>query len=85
MVGALSQDRVQLDTVATLDCPMIAALDEWIEKVVQPTAQARFGQSVAQIDTMGSYSCRGMNGQAGAQISERRFPPRRRTPHHRGP
>ncbi len=73
LVGALAGDSVQLDTVATLDCPMIAALDEWVEKVVQPTARARFGQAVAQIDTMGSYSCRGMNGQAGAKISEHAF------------
>ena len=73
MVGALSQERVQLDTVATLDCPMIAALDEWIDGVVQPVAQARFGQPITQIDTMGSYSCRGMNGQANARISEHAF------------
>ena len=73
MVGALAGDSVQLDTVATLDCPMIAALDEWVAKVVQPVAQARFGQNVAQIDTMGSYSCRGMNGQTGAKISEHAF------------
>ena len=73
MVGALAGDSVQLDSVATLDCPMIAALDEWVTKVVQPIAQARFGQSVVQMDTMGSYSCRGMNGQAGAKISEHAF------------
>lgn len=73
MVGAIAADSVQLDNVATLDCPMIAALDEWVEKVVQPVAKARFGQPVAQIDTMGSYSCRGMNGQAGAKISEHAF------------
>lgn len=73
MVGALSDDRVQLDSVATLDCPMIAALDTWIAEVVQPVAQARFGQPVAQIDTMGSYSCRAMNGQAGGHISEHAF------------
>ncbi len=73
MVGALAGDNVQLDTVATLDCPMVAALDEWVEKVVQPTAQARFGQTVAQIDTMGSYSCRGMNNQPGAKVSEHAF------------
>ena len=73
MVGAVAGDSVQLDKVATLDCSMIAALDEWVTKVVQPVAQARFGQSVAQIDTMGSYSCRGMNGQAGAKISEHAF------------
>lgn len=73
MVGALAGDSVQLDSVATLDCPMIVALDEWIAKVVQPIARARFGQDVAQVDTMGSYACRGMNGQAGANISEHAF------------
>ena len=73
MVGALSEDRVQLDTVATLDCPMVAALDTWVAEVVQPVAQARFGQPVTQIDTMGSYSCRAMNGQAGGHISEHAF------------
>jgi len=73
MVGALSDDRVQLDSVATLDCPMIAALNTWIAEVVQPDAQARFGQPVVQIDTMGSYSCRAINGQAGGHISEHAF------------
>lgn len=73
MVGALSGDRVQLDSVATLDCPLIAALDTWIAEVVQPDAQARFGQPVVQIDTMGSYSCRAINGQAGGRISEHAF------------
>ncbi len=73
MVGALSDDRVQLDTVATLDCPMIAALNTWVAEVVQPDAQARFGQPVVQIDTMGSYSCRAMNGAAGGHISEHAF------------
>ena len=73
LVGALASDTVQLDTAATLDCSMIVALDEWVEKVVEPVAKARFGQGVAGIDTMGSYSCRGMNGQAGASISEHAF------------
>lgn len=73
LVGALSGDQVQLDTVATLDCPMVAALDRWVAEVVQPVAQARFGMPVAQIDTMGSYSCRGMNGQPGAKVSEHAF------------
>lgn len=73
LVGALDGDQVQLDSVATLDCPMIAALGHWVAEVVQPAAQTRFGQPVVQIDTMGSYSCRGMNGQTGAKISEHAF------------
>ncbi len=73
MVGALAGDSVQLDNVATLDCPMVAALDAWVAQVLQPTAQARFGQAVVQIDTMGSYSCRTMNGGLGSRISEHAF------------
>lgn len=73
MVGALADDSVQLDNVATLDCPMVAALNTWIAEVVQPVARARFGQPVAQIDTMGSYACRGMNGSSRAHISEHAF------------
>ena len=73
MVGALAEDRVQLDTVATLDCPMVAALNQWVAEVVQPDAQTRFGSQVTQIDTMGSYSCRAMNGGSGSHISEHAF------------
>jgi hypothetical protein len=36
-------------------------------------AQARFGQKVVQIDSMGAYSCRSMNNQYGAPISEHAF------------
>jgi hypothetical protein len=40
---------------------------------VQPAAQARFGSRVTQINSMGSYACRGMNNQRGAQLSEHSF------------
>ena len=42
-------------------------------RYVQPAAQARFGQRVARINLMGSYACRGMNNQSGAQLSEHSF------------
>ena len=57
----------------TLDCPMVAELDAWLAEVVQPAALARFGQKVTQIDSMGSYTCRGMNNQPGARLSEHSF------------
>ena len=52
---------------------MIAELDQWLADIVQPAAQARFGVPVTQINSMGSYSCRGMNNQYGAQLSEHAF------------
>ena len=72
-VTALEDGAVMLNSTYTLDCPMIAALDRWLADVVQPLAQSRFGQKVVQIDSMGAYSCRGMNGRYGAPISEHAF------------
>jgi len=72
-VTALQGGAVSFNAMATLDCSMVAELDQWLAEVVQPAAQARFGASVAQINSMGSYSCRGMNGQHGAPLSEHSF------------
>jgi len=72
-VTALQGGAVQFNATQTLDCSMVAELDAWLSDVVQPAAQARFGQPVAQIDSMGSYNCRGMNNQMGARLSEHSF------------
>jgi hypothetical protein len=72
-VYALAGGTVKLNTASLLDCSMIPALDAWIKDVVQPDAQARFGEPVVQIDTMGTYSCRGINNMSGAQLSEHAF------------
>jgi hypothetical protein len=72
-VTALQRGSVTFNATATLDCSMVAELDQWLADTVQPAAQARFGQRVAQINSMGSYACRGMNNQRGAQLSEHSF------------
>jgi hypothetical protein len=72
-VTALQDGAVAFNSVTTLDCPMIAMLNAWIAEIVQPAAQARFGQAVVEINSMGSYACRSMNNQYGAQISEHAF------------
>jgi hypothetical protein len=58
---------------ATLACPIVSALDRWIIDAVQPAAQRWFNQQVVEIKQISAYSCRGMNGQAGAHISEHAF------------
>jgi hypothetical protein len=63
----------RLNQQATLTCPMTAALSDWLERVVQPAAMARFGQPVIEVRTMGSYACRSMNHQRGARLSEHAF------------
>lgn len=72
-VTALQGGAVSFNSTATLDCPMVAELESWVADTVQPAAQARFGQRVVRIDSMGSYACRGMNNQSGAQLSEHSF------------
>jgi hypothetical protein len=72
-VTALAEATVALNAIQTLGCPMTAALDEWLRDVVQPIALARFGQPVAQIDTMGAYSCRAIDGHRSSRYSEHAF------------
>ncbi|HUZ92177.1 MAG TPA: extensin family protein [Methylocella sp.] len=72
-VSALLDGAVRFNSVYTLDCPMIAALNRWLTDTVQPAAQARFGEPVVEIESMGAYSCRTMNNQPGARISEHAF------------
>jgi hypothetical protein len=58
---------------ATLACPIVSTLDRWITEAVQPAAQKWFGQPVVEIKQISAYSCRGMNGNPGAHISEHAF------------
>jgi hypothetical protein len=58
---------------ATLACPIVSALDRWVSEGVQPAAMRWFGAPVAEIKQISAYSCRGMNGEPGAHISEHAF------------
>lgn len=72
-VYALAGGTVKLNSASILDCSMIPALDGWIRDVLQPDAQARFGEPVVQIDTMGTYACRGINNESNTKLSEHAF------------
>lgn len=72
-VQALSARAVEITPPATLACPLVSALEDWLAQGVQPAALRWFGQPVAEIKQISAYSCRGMNGQRGAKISEHAF------------
>jgi Extensin-like protein C-terminus len=85
-VAALSDGRVTLTMpaslagsgrkayAATLTCPMVPALEEWMADKVQTAAAAVYGQPVVEMHTLGSYSCRRMNNGTGtSMISEHAF------------
>jgi len=64
---------VEVKPAATLACPIVSALDQWISRAVQPAAQRWFRQPVVEIKQISAYSCRGMNGNPNAHISEHAF------------
>ncbi|HEY4407075.1 MAG TPA: extensin family protein [Xanthobacteraceae bacterium] len=64
---------VAVSPAATLACPIISALDQWISEAVQPAAMKWFGMPVVEIKQISAYSCRGMNGDPNATISEHAF------------
>jgi hypothetical protein len=68
-----SAGPVAVHPAATLACPIVAELDKWISEAVQPAAQRWFGVPVVEIKQISSYSCRGMNGNPNAHISEHAF------------
>jgi hypothetical protein len=64
---------IAVKPAATLACPIVSALDQWIVSAVQPAATRWFGQPVVAIKQISAYSCRGMNGNPRARISEHAF------------
>jgi hypothetical protein len=64
---------VEVKPPATLACPIVSALDQWITAAVQPAALKWFRQPVVEIKQISAYSCRGMNGNPNAHISEHAF------------
>src|ERR1043165_6676118 len=71
--GPVTGGAVALQPAATLACPIVSTLDTWFASGVQPAAMKWFGAPVAEIKQISAYSCRGMNGQHGARISEHAF------------
>jgi hypothetical protein len=64
---------VAVSPAATLACPLVSMLDQWIDEAVQPAAMKWFGVPVVEIKQISAYSCRGMNGDPNATISEHAF------------
>jgi len=64
---------VAVKPAATLACPIVAVLEHWLADSVQPAAQRWFGARVVEIKQISAYSCRGMNGNPNAHISEHAF------------
>jgi hypothetical protein len=69
-VSAAARGSVHLRPAALLRCPMVPALDHWVERVVMPAARYHLGASAVELKVAASYSCRPMNHVDGARLSE---------------
>jgi hypothetical protein len=72
-VNALQDGTIGIGPDATLGCPVTTALEIWMRYSVQPAAIAWFGMPVIAINQISAYSCRTMNSQRGADLSEHAF------------
>ncbi len=70
IVKAALGGQVDMRPAATLRCPMIDPVEQWLYRVVQPAAREQFGQNVVELKVYASYSCRSRNSKRGAKLSE---------------
>jgi hypothetical protein len=61
---------VRIYPVATLNCPMAAALHRWIAGELQPAARKSLGTKVTEIVNASSYACRRRNNSRRGKLSE---------------
>jgi hypothetical protein len=56
--------------LGAMTCGLAERFTLWVRDAVQPAARGAFGVGVAKIESFGTYSCRPLNNQAGARLSE---------------
>ena len=75
--GCSARGAVQLTEIGTpvtnlgaMTCPVARQFARWTREAVQPAAEQWLGSPIKRIESMGTYACRPVNGQAGAKLSE---------------
>jgi hypothetical protein len=69
-IGA--KEKVIVDPPLLINCPMVVALNRWLEKTVQPAAHAAFGSPVARM-VGSSYACRNRYNLPNDRLSQHAF------------
>ena len=59
-----------VSNLGPMTCSLARAFAGWTRGAVQPAARRWLGVSVRKMESFGTYSCRGVNGQPGARLSE---------------
>lgn len=61
---------IQIKPAAQVNCQITEAFAKWVKNELAPSARLRYVSGVKSIHQMSSYSCRTMNSQRGASMSE---------------
>jgi hypothetical protein len=72
-VAAFDRTNIRTNRPLPMTCPMVAAVDRWLDEVVQPAAVTQFGSPVVEIETHGSYNCRRIMNRRFGPMSEHAF------------
>jgi hypothetical protein len=78
--GCRTIDTVKLMSFATeasnlgaMTCPLAENFTAWAKHAVRPAAKKYLGSDVVRIETMGTYSCRNVNGARSGKLSEHAY------------
>lgn len=66
------EEKVTFKPPLTINCPMVVAMERWLEGGVQPAARSAFGSPVAQI-VGSSYACRNVYNRDQGRLSQHAF------------
>jgi hypothetical protein len=64
---------VTFTPAALINCGMLAPLNTWISKELQPAAQRQLGAKITKIEVMSDYSCRTAFGRVGRKLSQHAY------------
>ncbi len=59
--------------LGAMTCPLAANFTAWAQHAVRPAAKQYLGSDVVRIETMGTYSCRNINGGRSDKLSQHAF------------
>lgn len=59
--------------LGAMTCPLAANFTDWARYAVLPAAKQYLGSEVVRIETMGTFSCRNINGGSSGKLSEHAF------------
>jgi hypothetical protein len=64
---------VPVTNLRAMTCPLARQFARWAREAVQPAAEQWLGTRVVRIESFGTYSCRSVNSQPGARLSEHAY------------